>query len=109
MDCRPEGCASTPPSLPFDPASLCFTDSQERSYPMPTLGYSFGATQTGSWLRGGETYRVSVSGLANVPNQSYKVTFNDLIISSLVDEDRDGTYLGWATFQFGAGSNCQCR
>jgi plastocyanin len=86
------------PELPFDPSTVCFTDSQGRSYSVPTLGYSFGATQTGSWLRSGEPYQVSLSGLQNVPNQSYQVTFNDVVVTKLVDDDQDGVFVGQATF-----------
>jgi plastocyanin len=86
------------PSLPFDPASLCFVDSQNRSFTLSTLGYSWGASQSGSWLRSGETYQVSLSGLGNDPNAYAKVTFNDLVISSLLDSDGDGIYVGTATF-----------
>jgi len=82
------------PSLPFDPISTCFVDSKNRSYALPTLGYSFGATQTGSWLRSGETYRVSVNASSGNLNQYFKVTFEDILISSLTDEDGDGTYQG---------------
>jgi hypothetical protein len=86
------------PSLPFDPMSTCFVDSQNRSYPVPMLGYSFSATQTGTWLRSGETYRVSVNGTRSDLNQYFKVTFEDILVSSLRDDDGDGTYAGFATF-----------
>ncbi|MEZ4870505.1 MAG: DNRLRE domain-containing protein [Caldilineaceae bacterium] len=82
------------PALPFDPLSVCFVDSHDRAYAVPTLGYSFGATQTGSWLRSGETYKVSLNANKGNLNQYFKVTFEDVIISSLKDEDGDGTYQG---------------
>ncbi len=82
------------PSLPFDPISTCFVDSKNRSYALPTLGYSFGATQTGSWLRSGETYAVSVNASSDNLNQYFKVTFETAVLSSLTDEDGDGTYQG---------------
>jgi len=81
-------------SLPFDPMSTCFVDSKARSYALPILGYSFGATQTGSWLRSGETYKVSLNASSGNLNQYFKVTFEDILISSLLDEDGDGTYQG---------------
>jgi plastocyanin len=86
------------PSLPFDPMSACFVDSKGRSFAVPVLGYSFGATQTGSWLRSGETYAISVNAGDGNLNRYYKVTFEDVIISSLLDADGDGTYQGTATF-----------
>lgn len=85
------------PSLPFDPMSTCFVDSKGRAYALPTLGYSFGATQTGTWLRAGETYKVSVNAKSGDLNQYFKVTFEDVLISSLKDDDGDGTYQGLAT------------
>ncbi|MFN8444393.1 MAG: hypothetical protein U0175_26655 [Caldilineaceae bacterium] len=86
------------PSLPFDPMSVCFVDSHNRSYAMPTLGYSFDATQTGTFLRSGETYTVSVNSKTGAINRYFKVTFEDVLISSLVDNDGDGTYSGVVTF-----------
>lgn len=86
------------PSLPIDPKSLTFTDSQGRKYHPPTLGYSFGATQTGSWLKAGETYEVGVNSCSNAPNQSIKVTFEDILIGRLRDDDGDGRYTGTFTY-----------
>ena len=91
------------PALPFDPMSVCFVDSKSRSYALPTLGYSFGATQTGSWLRGGETYSISVDASSGNLNQYFKVTFEDVLVSSLLDRDGDGTYMGLATFPSAVG------
>jgi plastocyanin len=85
------------PSLPFDPMSVCFVDSRNRSYALPTLGYSFGASQAGSWFRQGESYRISLNGQTGNLNQYFKVTFEDILISSLLDTDGDGTYTGTAT------------
>lgn len=82
------------PALPFDPLSVCFVDSNARSYAVPTLGYSFGATQTGSWLRSGETYEVSLNALNGNLNQYFQITFNDVVLASLKDEDGDGAYQG---------------
>ena len=86
------------PTLPFDPMSTCFVDSKGRSYAVPTLGYSFGATQTGTWLRSGETYAISVNASGGDLNAYYKVTFEDVLISSLLDADGDGNYQGTAVF-----------
>ena len=85
------------PALPFDPMSLCLVDSKGRSFALPTLGYSWGATQTGNWVRRGETYSISVDTSDANLNQYFKVTFEDVLISALLDEDGDGTYRGWAT------------
>lgn len=82
------------PTLPIDPISLTFTDSQGRTHHPSTLGYSFGATQTGTWLRAGETYTIGVNSTSNRPNQNFKVTFEDILISSLRDDDGDGRYTG---------------
>lgn len=82
------------PSLSFDPLSVCFVDSNARSYAVPTLGYSFGATQTGSWLRSGESYKVSLNASGGHLNQYFKVTFEDILISSLTDENGDGLFQG---------------
>ncbi len=86
------------PSLPYDPISTCFVASNGRSYSMPILGYSFGATQTGSWFRSGATYQVSVNTNGSDPNGYFKVTFEDILISSLTDDDGDGTFVGQVTF-----------
>ena len=82
------------PALSFDPLSVCFVDSKGRSYALPILGYSFGATQTGSWLRSGESYKVSLNASSGNLNQYFKVTFEDILISSLTDENGDGVYQG---------------
>jgi plastocyanin len=85
------------PSLPYDPMSAAFVDSRGRFYALPTLGYSFGASQAGTWLRSGETYTVSVNASRVNPNLKIALGFADLIISSLHDDDGDGTYVGRAT------------
>jgi len=81
-------------ALPYDPMSVTFTDSQGRTVAVPILGYSFGATQTGTWLRSGETYTIGVDSCGSHPNQSFKVTFEDIIVSSLTDPNGDGRYTG---------------
>lgn len=85
------------PSLPFDPMSVCLVDSNNRSYSLPILGYSFGATQMGGWLKAGETYRISLNSKTGNLNRYFRVTFEDIVISSLLDDDRDGVYVGYAT------------
>ncbi len=82
------------PTLPIDPKSLMFTDSHGRKYHPVTLGYSFGANQLGTWLKSGETYTISVESTSDAPNQNFKVTFEDILISSLRDDDGDGRYTG---------------
>ena len=85
-------------TLPFDPMSVTFTDSQGRTLAVPVLGYSFGATQTGSFFRAGESYKVGVDLCDPNPNARGSVTFNDILVSSLLDSDGDGRFSGWATF-----------
>lgn len=82
------------PALPFDPLSVCFVDSTGRSYAVPILGYSFGATPPGTWLRSGESYKVSLNASGGNLNRYFKVTFEDVLISSLTDENSDGLYQG---------------
>ncbi|HAJ37037.1 MAG TPA: hypothetical protein DCL15_15255 [Chloroflexi bacterium] len=88
-------------SLPYDPMSVTFTDSQGRTIAMPTLGYSFGATQTGAFLRSGETYTVGVDSCGGALNQFYKITSEEILISSLTDPDGDGRYTGSFTYNPG--------
>ncbi len=88
-------------ALAYDPMSSCFVDSNGRSYSLPTLGSPFGALQVGSWIKTGETYKVFINTNGSDPNQALRVTFNDVVISSLVDPDLDGTYVGMATFPSG--------
>ncbi len=89
-------------SLPYDPMSATFTDSQGRTIAVPTLGYSFGATQTGAFLRSGETYTVGVDSCGGALNLFYKITFEDILLSSLTDPDGDGRYTGSFTYTPGA-------
>ncbi|MFO7632238.1 MAG: carboxypeptidase regulatory-like domain-containing protein, partial [Caldilinea sp.] len=85
-------------ALPYDPMSVTFTDSQGRTIAVPIFGYSFGATQSGSWLRSGETYTMGVDSCGNNPNRSFKVTIEDVVLSSLTDPDGDGRYTGSFTY-----------
>jgi hypothetical protein len=88
------------PSLPFDPISLSFTDSKGRSYHPPTLGWASAETNFGAALRAGETYQIGVNSCASDPSQSFNVIFEDILVSSLYDDDGDGRYLG----EFNSGS-----
>lgn len=87
------------PTLPIDPLSLTFTDSQGRTIRPVTLGYSFGVTQTGTMLRSGETYNVGLDRCGNDPNQATQIMFHDMIISNLIDEGDNGRYTGAFTFE----------
>jgi len=81
-------------ALAYDPMSSCFVDEHGRSYSLPTLGGFFGRSETVNWLQPGERYQVSLNANGDVPNQSLRVIFNDLVISSLLDPDQDGTFVG---------------
>lgn len=89
-------------SLPLDPMSVTFTDSKGRTIAVPTLGRSFGATQTGAFLRSGETYTVGVDSCGVTSSQRGSITFNDIVISSLTDPDGDGRYTGSFIYNPGA-------
>lgn len=84
-------------SLPYDPLSVCLVDSMGQSIVLPTLGYSFGANQTGSFLRAGQTYTMNVQAKGGKPNISFKATFVDILITSLTDPDGNGNYQGLVT------------
>jgi plastocyanin len=86
------------PTLPIDPLSLTFTDSQGRTLRPVTLGYSFGLTQTEMMLRSGETYSVGIDRCGADPNQATQIIFTDMIISNLLDEGGNGRYTGSFTF-----------
>ncbi|MCL4858250.1 MAG: DNRLRE domain-containing protein [Caldilineaceae bacterium] len=87
------------PSLPIDPLSLTFTDSQGRTLRPVTLGYSFGVTQTGTMLRSGETYTVGIDRCGNDPNVMMQWVFEDIYISNLLDKAGNGRYTGSFTFE----------
>lgn len=80
-------------NLPFNPMSACVVDSKGRSMALPSLGFVFHTVQWLYHLQPGETYTMSVEGKPNA-NQSYAVTFEDVLISSLTDEDGDGVFKG---------------
>ncbi|MBP8292050.1 MAG: hypothetical protein KAX65_04710, partial [Caldilineaceae bacterium] len=86
-------------ALPFDPMSVTFTDSQGRTIAVPTLGYSFGATQTGTWLRSGETYTIGVDSCGgDAYRRKGETTLGDVVVSVLTDADGDGRYQGVFTY-----------
>ncbi len=86
--------------LPYDPMSVCFTDSNGRSIFMPTFGLmsQFNQAETLSSnvlrLKPGETYTMSVYGKGSNLNSSFKATFADVLLSSLTDLDGDGLFTG---------------
>jgi len=88
-------------SLPYDPMSVTFTDSKGRTIAVPTLGYSFGATQTGTFLRSGETYTIGVDSCGSATNRHWAITFEDVLLSALTDPDGDGRYTGSFTYNPG--------
>jgi plastocyanin len=85
------------PSLPIDPLSLSFTDSQGHSYHPPTLGWSWGATQTGTFLKAGETYKVGLDSCSDELNQRVEMIIA-VLIGLLRDDDGDGRYTGTFTY-----------
>ena len=94
----PTGVINVDPSLPIDPLSLTFTDSQRRSIQPSTLNWSWGVSQAGANLKSGETYETGVNSCSNATNQNFKITFEDIIVSSLRDDDGDGRYTGSFTY-----------
>lgn len=87
------------PTLPIDPLSLTFTDSQGRTIRPVTLGFSFGVTQTSTMLRSGETYVVGIDRCGNDPNQATQIVFHDILVSYLLDEAGNGRYTGTFAFE----------
>ncbi|MBE2239975.1 MAG: DNRLRE domain-containing protein [Caldilineaceae bacterium] len=85
-------------SLPFDPLSVILTDSKGRTGALPTLGFSWGVTQSGGWLYSGETYQIGVDRCGGDPNTQMQIVLTDVIISSLHDADGDGRYTGSFTY-----------
>ena len=82
------------PALPFDPMSVCFVDSHKRAYFMPQLGHNMDDISDGNFLRSGESYTVSLRAAEGAANTYFKVTFEDILVSELLDSDRDGFYTG---------------
>lgn len=87
-------------ALPYDPMSVCFTDSNGKSIFMPTFGlashFNQAETLASSVLRlnPGESYKMSVYGNGSNVNSYFKVILEDLLVSSLVDQDGDGLFTG---------------
>ncbi len=74
------GLINVNPTLPFDPMSLTFTDSQGRKYHPPTLNIADGTSNTDLVLANSEwrdVYDARERAHRNVPNQAFKVTFED--------------------------------
>ncbi len=94
----PTGILNVDPSLPIDPLSLTFSDSQGRSFHPPTLGFSFGVEQNLTFLKVGETYEVGVDSCSDELNQNVKLYMGDLLAASLRDDDGDGRYTGSFTY-----------
>ena len=88
-------------SLPVDPLSLSFTDSKGRTLHPQTLGWSFGASQSGAFLRAGERYEVGINSCVDDPNQRITLALGDTTLR-LRDDDGDGRYTG--SIEFGAGA-----
>ncbi|MBC8076968.1 MAG: hypothetical protein H7Y32_12900, partial [Chloroflexales bacterium] len=88
-------------SLPIDPLSLTFTDSQGRSFHPSTLGFSFGASNPASFLRSGETYQVAVDSCVDDPNMQVSLSIIAVLIALLNDDDGDGRYSGSFTYNPG--------
>jgi plastocyanin len=89
------------PSLPLDPLSLTFTDSQGHVTHPPTLGWSWGVSNPGAFLKAGETYDVGVDSCSNEANQHYTLVIDgtsNTIMVSLRDDDGDGRYTGSFTY-----------
>jgi hypothetical protein len=80
------------PSLPIDPLSLTFTDSQGRTIHPPTLNWSWGVSNTGTNLKGGETYEVGVDSCS--PELNQRMSIIAILIGLLRDDDGDGRYTG---------------
>ncbi|MCU0490299.1 MAG: DNRLRE domain-containing protein [Chloroflexaceae bacterium] len=89
-------------SLPIDPLSLVFTDSKGQKFHPQTLGYSFGATQTGSFFKAGETYQMGVDGCGNNRTMQIRLLRGEQWLGMLSDEDGDGHYSGSFTYEAAA-------
>ena len=91
------------PSLPFDPVSLHFTDSQGR-VTLPVFDRSGGASLADLsfdvQLRAGETYSVEVDACAgNADVKGFRIIVGDQVVASLTDEDGDGHYEGTFVYE----------
>lgn len=81
------------PALPFNPMSMCMTDSQGRSLALPAFGLGFTYQKIESLKPG--VYTITVQADGNV-NTRYDVTLGDIIVS-LTDSDGNGTFSGSLT------------
>lgn len=90
------------PSLPFDPVSLHFTDSQGR-VTLPVFNRSGDASLAGLsfdvQLRAGESYSVEVDTCSNNADvKGYRIIVGDQQVVRLADEDGDGHFVGAFTY-----------
>jgi hypothetical protein len=86
------------PSLPIDPLSLTFTNSQGHIIHPRTLGISDGTSNTLMFgeLTSGETYDVGIDSCSPEPNQHMQIIA--VLIALLRDDDGDGRYTGSFTY-----------
>jgi plastocyanin len=90
------------PSLPFDPVSLHFTDSQGR-VTLPGVGrygeLSLAGRPFDVQLRDGETYQVEVDDCpGNLALERITLVIADVLVATLTDDDGDGRYEGQFTY-----------
>ena len=97
------GIINVDPSLPIDPLSLTFTDSQGRSFHPSTLEFSFGNGGSSAFLKIGETYEVGIDSCSDELNQKIRLTMTDeIVVGNLRDDDGDGRYTGSFTYNLPA-------
>ncbi|MFP4436551.1 MAG: hypothetical protein ACLFVO_04830, partial [Chloroflexaceae bacterium] len=84
-------------SLPIDPLSLLFTDSQGHNIHPPTLGWPLDPGNAGVALRSGETYQVGIDRCGDNPNVQIDLTLANETVT-LRDDDGDGRYTGSFTY-----------
>jgi hypothetical protein len=94
-------------SLPIDPLSLTFTDSQGNIYHPPTLNWRQLGSQVAASLRSGETYEIGIDSCVTDPNQQYDLVLPDGSPISLTDADGDGRFTG--SFVFDASGSITPR
>jgi hypothetical protein len=87
-------------SLPIDPLSLTFTDSQGRSYHPPTYSWGSLGRSLELHLRDGETYEIAIDSCSANLNQRIDLILPSGDAISLTDDDDDGRYSG--SFEFAA-------
>ena len=97
------------PSLPFDPVSLHFTDSQGR-VTLPGVGrnglLSLSGTPFELQLRDGETYQVEVDNCpGNLDLERITLIMGEVLVATLTDDDAYGRYEGQFTYETAAGSS----